>query len=118
MSQLPDATASLCGASEVEHDMDVQERRELILGYIAKTNRLQRKMAVIFGALVVVAIGVFIWSSTAGGFALFAVALTAMCSFWVTAAHNAAHRQKLDELARIAQNGGKPLQTAHRRWHA
>jgi hypothetical protein len=68
--------------------------------------------------LAVIAVGVVVWSATAGGFALFAVALTAMCSFWVTAAHNAAHRQKLGELDRIAQNGGKPLQTAHRRWHA
>jgi hypothetical protein len=118
MTHLPDATASQAAASEVHMTMAVRERREELLGYIAKTNRLQRKMAVIYAVCAVVAIGLFIWQSTAGGFALFAVALTAICSFWVTAAHNAAHRQKLDELARIERNDGKPLQTAHRRWHS
>jgi hypothetical protein len=118
MPHLGDATTSRLTASEVELMMDVRERREVLLGYIAKTHRLQRKMAVIYSALAVVAIGLAIWRQPIGGFALFAVALTAICSFWVTAAHNAAHVQKLDELARIAKNGGRPLQTAHRRWHA
>jgi hypothetical protein len=98
--------------------MDVAERRELLLGYIAKTHRLQRKMAVIFGVLAVVAIGLLFCHKAVGGFSLFSVILTAICSFWVTAAHNAAHRQKLEEFARIEQNGGKPFQTAHRRWHS
>ena len=92
-------------------------RREQLLGWIEETKRLQRRLGVVFGVLTVVAIGLLFVSRTIGGFAVFCVALIAICSFWVTAAHNAAHRQKLDELARVARNDGKPLQTAHRRWH-
>ena len=93
------------------------DRRDELLHWIEKTRRLQRKMAVVFGALTVVALGVTIWNGTAGTFAFIALALVAICSFWVTTAHNAAHHQKLDELARVARNNGKPLRTAHRRWH-
>jgi hypothetical protein len=69
------------------------DRRAELLGWIEQTRKLQRKFAIVFPVLV------------------------AMCSFWVTASHNAAHRQKLDELARVERNQGKPLTTAHRRWH-
>lgn len=94
------------------------DRRAELLDWIAKTRRLQRRMVIGFGILAIGAIGLFAWSSTAGGFALFIVAVTAICAFWVTAAHNATHRQKLDELALVERNQGKPLQTAHRRWHS
>lgn len=94
-----------------------RDRREELLGYIAETNRLQRKLAIVFPVLGVIAIALMFVSGTLGAFALITVVLVAICSFWVTAAHNAAHRQKLDELARVERNNGKPLQTAHRRWH-
>ncbi|HEY0476356.1 MAG TPA: hypothetical protein VGD37_02480 [Kofleriaceae bacterium] len=94
------------------------DRRAELEGWIARTRRLQRRMAVLYGALAAVAIAVLFWSRTAGGFALFGVALLAVCSFWVTAAHNAAHRQKLAELTRVEDNGGRPLETGHRRWQA
>lgn len=90
------------------------DRREELLGWIEKTRRLQRTMAVVFGVLAIVAVGLAVWNGTVGTFAFILLALVALCSFWVTAAHNAAHHQKLDELAR---NDGKPLRTAHRRWH-
>ena len=91
------------------------DRREELQTWIAQTERLQRKMVYVFGALGVVALGLLAWSGTAGAFALICVALVAICAFWVTAAHNAAHRQKLAELDRTK---GKPVATAHRRWHA
>jgi hypothetical protein len=94
------------------------DRRAELEGWIARTRRLQQRMAVLYGVLAVVAIAVLFWSRTAGGFALFGVALLAVCSFWVTAAHNAAHRQKLAELTRVEDNGGRPLETGHRRWQA
>lgn len=94
------------------------DRRDELLGWIAETKRLQRKFAVVFPILGLVAIGLMFWRGTVGAFALVLVGLVALCSFWVTAAHNAAHRQKLDELARVERNQGKPLQTAHRRWHS
>ena len=92
------------------------DRRAELEGWIAKTRRLQRRLAIVYAAIAVVAIAVLAWSRAAGGFALFGVALVAICSFWVTAAHNAAHRQKLAELDRVAENDGKPLETGHRRW--
>jgi len=92
------------------------DRRAELESWIATTHRLQRRMAILYGALAAVAIALTSWNRTVGGFAVLAVALVAICSFWVTAAHNAAHRQKLAELARVEANGGVPLQTAHRRW--
>jgi hypothetical protein len=94
------------------------ERREQLLAWIEATKRLQRKLAIVFPILGVVAIGLMFWRAPVGGFALVVVGLVAICAFWVTAAHNAAHRQKLDELARVERNQGKPLETAHRRWHS
>ena len=90
------------------------DRRDELLNWIAQTQRLQRRLAYIYGGLALVAFALLAWSRPVGGFALLCIALVAICSFWVTAAHNAAHRQKLDELVR---NQGKPVQTAHRRWH-
>jgi hypothetical protein len=92
------------------------DRRAELEGWIAKTRRLQHRMALAYAVLGAVAIGLLTWSRPAGGFALFGVALVAICSFWVTAAHNAAHRQKLAELDRVAENDGRPLETGHRRW--
>jgi hypothetical protein len=93
------------------------DRRAELLGWIEQTNRLQRKMAIVFPVLGVIAIALMFWRGTVGAFAVVLVALVALCSFWVTASHNAAHRQKLAELDQVARNHGKPLTTAHRRWH-
>src|SRR5262249_18809294 len=115
-SGLPDAA---CGEKSGElHSGMAGDREAELEGWIEKTQRLQRRLAWIYGALGVAALGLTRGSGQIGGFALFAVVLVAICSFWVTAAHNAAHRQKLAELRRVADNGGKPLETAHRRWHA
>jgi hypothetical protein len=95
-----------------------QDRRAELLGWIEDTHRLQRKLAIVFPILGAIAIGLIFWRGVVGGFALVFVALIAICSFWVTAAHNASHRQKLAELDRVERNDGKPLKTAHRRWHA
>jgi hypothetical protein len=94
--------------------MTPAERRAELLGWIAETRRLQRKLAYTFALLGVVAIGLVFVNGTVGAFAILCVALVAIASFWVTAAHNAAHRQKLAELERVERNHGKPLQTAHR----
>lgn len=95
-----------------------QDRRAELLGWIEDTKRLQRKLAIVFPILGAIAIGLMFWRGVVGGFALVFVALIAISSFWVTAAHNASHRQKVAELDRVERNGGKPLRTAHRRWHA
>jgi hypothetical protein len=96
----------------------VEERRAELLGWMEKTRRLQRKLRLVFAVLGLVAFGLVFVNGTVGAFSMITVGLVAVCSFWVTAAHNAAHRQKLGELDRVEKNGGKPLATAHRRWHA
>jgi len=93
------------------------DRREELLGWIEQTKRVQKQLAMIFPVLGLIAIALMFWRAAVGVFALVIVAFVAMCSFWITAAHNAAHRQKLEELAQVERNHGKPLQTAHRRWH-
>lgn len=98
--------------------MDIAERRAELRGWIDKTHGLQRKMGIVFASLGIVAIGLLFVSRVVGTFAMICVGLVAIASFWVTAAHNSAHRQKLDELAQVERNAGKPLQTAHRRWHS
>ena len=90
-------------------------RRQQLLGWIDETRRLQRRLGLVFAALAIVAFGLLFYSRTLGGFALFGVAVIALCSFWVTESHNAAHRQKLDELSRTH---GKPVHTDHRRWNS
>jgi hypothetical protein len=104
-------------AREQERHTWQVDRREVLLEYIEETKRTQRRLAVVFGALAAVPIGLMFWRVGAGLFGLVLLVLVALCSFWVTEAHNAAHRQKLEELARVERNQGKPLQTAHRRWH-
>jgi hypothetical protein len=100
-------------ASELHFAMD---RRAELEGWIEKTHRLQRRLGIVYAVLGIVAIAAFVGNRVVGGFALFGIALVAICSFWITAAHNAAHRQKLAELARVDENDGKPLETGHRRW--
>jgi hypothetical protein len=95
--------------------MSLDERRAELLGWIDNTKRLQRRMGRVFTALAIASVGLLFVNRTAGTFALIIVGVVAMASFWVTSAHNIAHRHKLAELDR---NGGKPLQTAHRRWHS
>jgi hypothetical protein len=92
-----------------------RERAEELNAWIAKTAQLQRKMAYVFGGLALLSFGLIFINGTVGGFSLVIVTLVAISAFWVTAAHNAAHRQKLSELQ---QSGGRPLQTAHRRWRS
>jgi len=91
------------------------ERREQLLAWIEETKRLQRRLAIVFAALGVVVLGLFAWSTSVGALSLISLVLVAICSFWITTAHNITHRQKLAELERT---GGKGVQTDHRRWHA
>jgi hypothetical protein len=77
------------------------DRHAELRRWIDDTRRLQRKLAVACTAAAVIAIGLRLWSSSIGGVALLIVTLVTGCSFWVTAAHNAAHRQKLEELSRL-----------------
>jgi hypothetical protein len=72
----------------------MDQRRQQLLGWIEQTKRNQRKLAVVSAVLAVIAIGISAWNGTVGTFAFIGVGLFAICAFWVTAAHNAAHYQK------------------------
>jgi hypothetical protein len=75
--------------------------------WIEDTRRLQRKLAVACTAAFAIALAIRLWNAPIGGVALLLVALVTTCAFWVTASHNAAHRQKLQELA-VARVGATP----------
>ena len=77
----------------------MDRRRQELLAWIEQTKRTQRRRAVVSLALGVIAIGLAVWSKLVGTFAIIGVGLFAISAFWITAAHNAAHYQKLDELA-------------------
>ncbi|HUJ61808.1 MAG TPA: hypothetical protein VLX92_25060 [Kofleriaceae bacterium] len=94
------------------------DRRSELHGWIADTRRLQRRLAAVYAVLAGLALALLAWHARVGGFALLLVGLVAVCSFWVTAAHNASHRQKLDELARLERAHREPPATGHRRWRA
>ena len=91
------------------------DRRAELQGWIADTRRRQQRMAYVFGALVALAFVLWLWQGRIGALALFFVALVGVISYWVTAAHNAAHRQKLTELERL-ERMPPPGPAAHRRW--
>ena len=76
-------------------------------------------MAFVFAGLLLASLGVTVWRSSVGLLALFFVASTTVIAYWVTYAHNAAHRMKLEELdreERRKQAGAGPQLSSHRRW--
>lgn len=96
-------------------------RREELVRWIAETQRLQRKLRIGFAIALVPCLAIGFWNGTVATLATVCLLGTALVAFWVTYAHIASHRQKLDELARaerrnhvpeVAQRGG------HRRWRS
>jgi hypothetical protein len=92
------------------------DREAQLEAWIAQTRRLQRRLVIVFSVLGAIALGLTVWHTNLGALALVLVALVAICSFWITEAHNAAHRAKLAELRELARTRGKPPATGHRRW--
>jgi hypothetical protein len=81
------------------------DRHAQLQGWIEDTRRLQRKLAFACAGAGAIALALWLWNGHIGGIALMIVALFTACGFWVTAAHNAAHRQKIEELSRAAMEG-------------
>lgn len=75
-------------------------RREQLLARIDRTNRLQKRLAVIYGVLGVLAFAMFFWDGLTGALLTLTFMLFAISSFWVTAGSNAANRRRLDDLVR------------------
>jgi hypothetical protein len=93
------------------------DRREQLVGWIEETRRLQRTLGRVFATLAVVVLGIWMWRGDVAAAAFVFLAVVAIIAFWVTAAHNDAHRHKLAELDRIEKTRGDPApRAAHRRW--
>lgn len=75
-------------------------RRAELLGHIDRTNQLQKRLAILYGVLGVLAFMSFFFDGLLGSFITVTLMIIAISSFWVTAARNASHRRKLDELLR------------------
>lgn len=75
-------------------------RREQLLGRIDRTNRLQKRLAVVYGVLGLIAFGLYFWNGFTGALITLTFMLFAISSFWVTAGRNAADRRRLDDLLR------------------
>jgi hypothetical protein len=84
----------------------VDRRRELE-GWIARTRKTQRTLAIEVACAIVVAIGVSLWNAQIGMVALGIVAIVAVCGFWVTASHIADWRGKLDQLDQPPRTAGR-----------
>ncbi|MBX3159018.1 MAG: hypothetical protein KF773_23830 [Deltaproteobacteria bacterium] len=74
------------------------DRRHQLRAWIVETEQLQRRLIAVFAALALAGFWVMAYSARAGVLALAGTTFAAVTSYWVTAAHNAAHRQKLEEL--------------------
>jgi hypothetical protein len=86
--------------------MDEARRRELE-GYIAATRANQRKLGIgvaIAGALTLVLAIARVPFALLG---VFVVAIVAVCGFWVTSAHIADWRRKLDDRGPAQPVGGR-----------
>jgi hypothetical protein len=75
-------------------------RREQLLGKIDRTNRLQKRLAIAYGVLGIIAFALFFVDGLTGAFVTLTLMLFAISSFWLTAGTNAANRRRLDGLLR------------------
>lgn len=94
------------------------DRREELLRWIAETKQNQRRLTYALAGLFVVCTALVIYDRTVGTIAFVITASTGFISYWVTYAHNASHRQKLDELNRPQQPPAATARGGHRRWRS
>lgn len=86
---------------------------------MTETRRRQRRMKLGFLVATLPCIALFFVDGTVATLVSVCVAGTAIVAFWITYAHNASHRQKLDELASAEQRKHEPLVLGgHRRWRS
>jgi Flp pilus assembly protein TadB len=83
------------------------DRRLELEGWISRTRRNQRILAIVLACAAVVAAGVAIWLPRVGAVALAIVAIVAICGFWVTSSHIADWRGKLRELDQPRRTVGR-----------
>lgn len=81
--------------SDLERDATERER---LLGYVAASRRVQRKLAVGTAVATVGAVVATVLWSSAGQLALLGVGIVAICGFWVTAAHISDWRMQIARL--------------------
>jgi hypothetical protein len=76
--------------------------RQQLLGWIASSQRTQRRLAVVVVALVAVSAGLVAWRKPVGTFALLVTAAIGVIGYWVTYAHITDWRDRLAKLRRSA----------------
>ena len=93
------------------------DRRAELRRYVEATRRNQRIFSLVIAPLVLLSLGLLIWNTTVGGFAVLAVALIAVTGHWVLYAHLASHNQQIEELGRRDRPPEGPKTGGHRRWN-
>ncbi|MEZ4364769.1 MAG: hypothetical protein R2939_00610 [Kofleriaceae bacterium] len=78
-------------------------RRRQLLGWIADSERRQRRLRVVTAAGGVLGLGALAIDRTVGLMVLGATATISIVTYWVTAAHIADWRQQLEHLARTGR---------------
>jgi hypothetical protein len=77
------------------------DRRLELEGWITRTRRNQRRLALVIGCAAVIAVALAGWKPRIGMVAFGVVAIVAVCGFWVTASHLVDWRGKLDRLDQL-----------------
>jgi hypothetical protein len=72
--------------------------RDQLETWIAQTRRNQQRLAIWLSAAAVIALGLAIAGMPFAKLALAVIAIVAICGFWVTSAHLADWRRRLDHL--------------------
>jgi|GEM_PF-3542127 len=75
-----------------------EDNREKFLRYIADSQRVQRRVAVVVAVMVLASLVGLVVNASIGGLMLLGTFIFGGCSFWVTAAHIADWRLKLRTL--------------------
>jgi hypothetical protein len=83
------------------------DRRLELEGWIARTRRNQRILAIALACAAAVGLGLSLWMPRLGGVALAAIVIVAICGFWVTSSHIADWRGKLAQLDRPPRAVGR-----------
>jgi len=83
------------------------DRRRELEGWIAQTQRTQRKLAIGTAAGAVLALALAVWRPPIGGIGFAVVAIVGLCGFWVTSSHIADWRGKLDTVDRPPRTVGR-----------
>jgi hypothetical protein len=94
------------GIDAVPDGSDRSSRQRQLRAWIEETRRNQRRLAIGLAAAAPATAALLVWREPVGAVALVSAIAVAICGFWILAAHQATHRQKLEELAAAERDPG------------